>query len=553
MGGPGIETERKFEGGAAGPRLDTRALPGVGQVVPAADEELDAVYYDTHDLRLLAHGTTLRRRRGGHDAGWHLKRPLDGDRREETAWPDTGDDVLPEALAVRVIAVARGAAVIPVLRLRTRREREHLLDRKGARLAEVAHDHVAAELLRRPGYITAWSELEVEVEVEPPKNGKNSKNSKNSKNGKNGKNGKSSKSGKAAENNEAAEAAALLDAVETQLSDAGWHRSDAPSKAARAFADTGAAPASATPSRAARPGSIGHAVHARIATQRDALLAADPGVRLDDPEGVHDMRVAARRLRSLLRSYRRCFDRRVTDPIADELRDLGRSLGEARDHQVLAARVLSTATELCEADESTCFELADAASRIDAAESTAYQQKRLSAVEDLNRKRYFRLLDRLELLVSSPPFRPGRADRKAPRELRKVVRKEQRRLARRAARIDSATDPGDRDTALHATRKAAKRARYAAEVAIPISGHTGANAARFAKRTKAVQRLLGEHQDSVVARDMLRTRAADAHAEGADTFAYGLLYAAEQRAAERAEEKLPKVRAKAEQRRLARI
>ena len=37
---------------------------------------LEAVYYDTPNLRLLAEGVTLRRRTGGEDAGWHLKLPV---------------------------------------------------------------------------------------------------------------------------------------------------------------------------------------------------------------------------------------------------------------------------------------------------------------------------------------------------------------------------------------------------------------------------------------------------------------------------------------------
>ncbi|WP_242418751.1 CYTH domain-containing protein, partial [Frankia sp. CpI1-P] len=36
---------------------------------------LDAVYYDSDDLRLARNQITLRRRTGGHDAGWHLKLP----------------------------------------------------------------------------------------------------------------------------------------------------------------------------------------------------------------------------------------------------------------------------------------------------------------------------------------------------------------------------------------------------------------------------------------------------------------------------------------------
>jgi CHAD domain-containing protein len=80
--------------------------------------------------------------------------------------------------------------------------------------------------------------------------------------------------------------------------------------------------------------------------------------------------------------------------------------------------------------------------------------------------------------------------------------------------------PG-RDVALHETRKAAKRARYAAEAAQPVSG---ANARRYAKRMKAVQSVLGDHQDSVNARVAAREIGVQAHLAGENAFSFGLLY-----------------------------
>ena len=72
--------------------------------------------------------------------------------------------------------------------------------------------------------------------------------------------------------------------------------------------------------------------------------------------------------------------------------------------------------------------------------------------------------------------------------------------------------------ALHSARKAAKRARYAAEAARPALGRP---AKRFAKRMKRVQQLLGDHQDSVVAREALRELATQAHTAGEAAFTLG--------------------------------
>ncbi|CAM5669143.1 CHAD domain-containing protein OS=Streptomyces microflavus OX=1919 GN=Smic_24080 PE=4 SV=1 [Streptomyces microflavus] len=91
---------------------------------------------------------------------------------------------------------------------------------------------------------------------------------------------------------------------------------------------------------------------------------------------------------------------------------------------------------------------------------------------------------------------------------------------------------------MHEARKAAKRARYAGEAAQPTLGKP---AKRFAKRVKAVQTVLGDHQDSVVARDALRTLAIEAHAAGETTFTWGLLYGHEEATAAARERELPEV------------
>jgi CHAD domain-containing protein len=95
---------------------------------------------------------------------------------------------------------------------------------------------------------------------------------------------------------------------------------------------------------------------------------------------------------------------------------------------------------------------------------------------------------------------------------------------------------------MHDARKAAKRSRYAAEVARPALGGRAKN---VGKHAKALQSLLGEHQDSVMAREALLDLAAQAHAAGESSFTYGLLYGREEALAERAEAELPPLWAKA--------
>nr|WP_234468076.1 CHAD domain-containing protein [Streptomyces sp. MBT62] len=120
----------------------------------------------------------------------------------------------------------------------------------------------------------------------------------------------------------------------------------------------------------------------------------------------------------------------------------------------------------------------------------------------------------------------------------KAILKEYGRLARRVAHAMDVPPGTDRDTALHEARKAAKRTRYATE---PAHDSLGKPAKRLGKRVKAVQKVLGDHQDSVVARDALRELALAAHAVGETGFVWGLLYGQEEAIAEARERELAAV------------
>jgi CHAD domain-containing protein len=97
------------------------------------------------------------------------------------------------------------------------------------------------------------------------------------------------------------------------------------------------------------------------------------------------------------------------------------------------------------------------------------------------------------------------------------------RKAAKAAKAGAHEANHDRDQALHRIRKRAKRLRYTAAA-------TGAD--NVSERAKAIQSLLGDHQDSVVSREHLSHQAEAAHISGEDTFTYGLLYQQESDLAE---------------------
>jgi CHAD domain-containing protein len=104
---------------------------------------------------------------------------------------------------------------------------------------------------------------------------------------------------------------------------------------------------------------------------------------------------------------------------------------------------------------------------------------------------------------------------------------------RKADRRLSAAIDNDDGALLHRARKAAKRARYAAELRGPLEKSKAVKKAE--KHFKRIQRVLGDHQDSVVASDALRRLALTAGTTpGENGFTYGLLYAREQQIAEAA-------------------
>ncbi|MEU9699903.1 CYTH and CHAD domain-containing protein [Streptomyces sp. NPDC047981] len=487
------EIERKYEATARTELPDLTRAPGVASVEDRGVAELDAVYYDTPDLRLAADALTLRRRTGGGDAGWHLKFPVASGIRDEIRAPLS--DTLPKALAGLVRSRTRAETVVPVVRLRSTRQVHHLVDDEGTLLAELSVDTVRAERLPE-GPDTSWTEIEVELadDADPT----------------------------------------VLDAVEKRLKKAGIRPSASASKVARALAETGREP---EPEYASPPAdTAGARVLAYVRDQVEAIVALDPAVRRDLPDSVHQMRVACRRLRSAFKSYRKVLDRAATDPIGDELKWLAGELGVARDQEVLTERLR---TRLDAIPRTLVLGPVRARLRIwNNAHGGGARRKTLAALDSA---RHLALLGALDALLTDPPLLKAAADAPAP-VLAAAVLKDYDRLATRAGHALALLPGHDRDLAMHETRKAAKRARYAAEAATPTLGKP---AKRFAKRMKAVQSVLGEHQDSVVAREALRDLAIQAHAAGESAFTWGLLHGQEEAAGAAGENEFPQVWARA--------
>lgn len=485
------ETERKYEVSGKARMPKPRTL--LGSASGGVDaQELVATYFDTEDLRLLTAGITLRRRAGGADEGWHLKLPAGQDSRDEVRLPlGRGAENRAPGELLRLVRVhTRGTPVGPVAELRTERRSWRLADSEGRDLAELVDDRVVARTMGSRTTTVSWRELEVELgEAGTP---------------------------------------TLFDEIEKRLLRGGVTRSASSSKLAKVL-DVARAP---LPEEVGPSASAGDAVLAYLRTQIEQIRRQDPLVRRGVPDSVHKTRVAARRMRSTLRAFGKVLDRKKTRRLADDLRWLGRELAGDRDSEVQEKRFEIAVSGL---SDDLVF------GPVHATITRVMQRRRAEGGEAtlaaLDSDRYLELQGRMDQLLSAPPL-VKRARRPARKVLPKDVAKAYRRLDRR---LDSAAEKPEgeqRDHGLHEARKAAKRARYAAEVSEPVIGKP---AGRTRKRLKKVQSLLGTHQDTVVARSVLWRFGALAGQEGQNGFTYGVLHATELAEADRVERELPAV------------
>jgi CHAD domain-containing protein len=264
----------------------------------------------------------------------------------------------------------------------------------------------------------------------------------------------------------------------------------------------------------------GEVVLGYIAVQAARLRTLDLAVRRDKPDSVHQMRVTVRRLRAALQSFTTVLPKDKTGHLQAELKWLGGLLGEARDAEVLTDRL---AAGLAAVPQELVLGPVQARVSIHFAPVEAKARRELLA--GLDSERYRALRDELGKLLDHPPLTPEAAE-PAARVLPRSVGRAYRRTRRRMRTAEQAPAGEARDLALHEARKAAKRARYAAEVAQPGLGKKdGKRARRFAQGMKRVQSVLGDHQDAVIGMTATRDIGVHAHLAGENAFTFGLLQA----------------------------
>ena len=280
------------------------SLPGDAPLADgvAAEQRLEAVYFDTADLRLAAAGLTLRRRTGGDDSGWHLKVPAGTATRSEVRLPPgrvppgRTPRTVPAQLQSMVWAQTFGAPCSPVARITHRADgaATDRRDRAGAGRGGRRPGHRAAALPtdgtgEAVGAATSWREIEVELRRR-----------------------------RAATSSTSLDDRLRSGACARRRPRRSWRTCSAGAEPSAAAGRTAARLKLTTKSPA------GEVLLTHIREQVAQVQAQDLPVRLDAPDAVHKMRVATRRLRSALTTFKPLFEPDVDPPAARRAQVAGR-------------------------------------------------------------------------------------------------------------------------------------------------------------------------------------------------------------------------------------
>lgn len=462
--------------------------PDSALVATALDRKsFQTVYFDTADLRLARWGCSLRHRSG---EGWTLKLPttgVDGGPllvRGEFSFE--GDALRPPDAAVGLVkAYLRGAETKPVARLRTIRHPVRLdsTDAAARPIAEMVLDEVSVLEGRR--LVERFREVEVEIGPETSQE----------------------------------TLAVILEA----LRGAGAVPTVPVPKYARALGTRAWAPPEVLVGELTPTAAAGQLVRHAIAVSVERYLRQEPGVRLaEDAEALHQARVAIRRLRSDLRTFGPLIEPAWAGELNDRLRWLAGLLGEARDADVMHERLHARIGLLADEDR-------PAAGKLVADLATQRQAAHAGLLGAMDSQQYLSVLQVLVDSARSPRLLPG-SHQPAQDAATELLAVPWRRLRRHVQSLG--VEPADAD--LHEVRIRAKRVRYAAEAVRAVLGR---RAGTFARSAAGLQEVLGDHQDAVVAGNLLRQLAAGAPAEVA--FAAGELSGLERAAAAEARARWP--------------
>ncbi len=452
-------------------------LPGCTVSGPTT-VRMRGAYHDTRELTLLRWGITMRRREGGADAGWHMKLPVSGSgesTRDELHLPLASGSAgqAPADFVAIVSPLLRGQEIDHLADVDTTRTTYTVVDEQGHSLVEIADDLVSVE--RGGEIINGFHEIEVEIL-----------------------------------DTTAPAAMEVLRTIQSRVLRAGADPSSL-SKVASALGPLASAPPDVpdmgVPARDCMAVDL---IRTVIADHTRHLLLADVGIRRGIPDSVHQMRVAARRLRSSLRSFDHLLDADQSVRLREELAWIARELGAVRDLEVLLERLTEQSSSLDDPDDAELARQvigAELERRLTAAHS--------SALAALRSDRHTDLIEDLISAASEPPVTDA-AFEPADALILSMVRRTWTRLAKDVRGLVF-TAPSAQ---WHEVRILAKKARYTADAAALISGKSMRT---YAQSLAVITDILGDMHDAHVAQLFLRELAGTSHVTGREGLALGRL------------------------------
>jgi len=424
-----VEEENKFR---IPPRF--QLPPDMGEPIPP--RVFTSTYFDTQHHRLGRLGLTLRKRVEGFHAVWQLKIPSGAVRLELEI--DSGSRSIPWEFQDVLTAFFRKQEAVQLGKLRTKRKGVRI-QKDSQIIADVVQDSVA--LIQDKKVIHTFQELEVELQE-----------------------------GTAAQLKPIRKILLHAGAEEKPLQPKIFQALQLPYPLSLEVSDSSAPPT--------------EHIRERLHSHYFQMLQHDPGTRLGrDSEALHQMRVATRRMRAILRAVRSFLAPEWTEHVRQELGWVGSSLGEVRDWDVLLESFRQNFHDLSSQEQRSFQSILH---KFEDQRSIA----RAKLLEELRSDRYLNLLNHFEDSLTHLPFQPS------PLTITELARKA-------FHKVQDFVNTSNRlfpKSELHRTRILLKRSRYAIELAEPLLGK---RAKRFLQQAKHMQDLLGQHQDAVVAEQRL--------------------------------------------------
>lgn len=237
--------------------------------------------------------------------------------------------------------------------------------------------------------------------------------------------------------------------------------------------------------------SVGEVAYAVMRAQFSIFLLHEPGTRIgEDSEGLHDMRVASRRLRAAMQIFKDALPVR-SKKLRDELKWIAGVLGEVRDLDVQLEQLEEWISEADSEDREPLGELRGILKE-------RRGKARKAMLRTLDSRRYARFVESYSAFLRRGPARRSQYARRPVLEAGPDLIQRRYRKFRKAGDVIAKDSPAEE---YHELRKRGKRLRYALEFFAEIYGKP---ATELTKALKSLQDVLGGHQDAEVAVAQLR-------------------------------------------------